>query len=139
MFLDLYWLSVMSLSCSVAAWVVMSVVSSRMLVSIFFIVVLFFLVLLLFPPSLLFCFAGVVFCFVWCGGGLWYKVTIKKWNMEVSGVCFGFGCFSVFFVGWFCCVVFGLDGLLFGPEETLFDPERFGCLYCCVLYCFVFS
>ena len=50
MFLDLYWLSVMSLSCSVAAWVVMSVVISRMLVSIFFIVVLFFLVLLLFLP-----------------------------------------------------------------------------------------
>lgn len=50
MFLDLYWLSVMSLSCSVVAWVVMSVVSSRMLVSIFFIVVLFFLVLLFFLP-----------------------------------------------------------------------------------------
>lgn len=51
MFLDLYWLSVMSLSCSVAAWVVMSVVSSRMLVSIFFIVVLFFLVLLFFSSA----------------------------------------------------------------------------------------
>lgn len=101
-----------------AAWVVMSVVSSRMLVSIFFIVVLFFLVLLLFLP-LFFCFVGVVFCFVWCGGVLWYKVTIKKWNMEVSGVCFGFGCFSVFFVGWFCCVVFGLDGLLFGPDGCM--------------------
>lgn len=58
---------------------------------------------------------GVVFCFVWCGGVLWYKVTIKKWNMEVSGVCFGFGCFSVFF----CRVVFGLDGLLFGPDGCM--------------------
>lgn len=104
MFLDLYWLSVMSLSCSVVAWVVMSVVSSRMLVSIFFIVVLFFLFCCCFFRF--FCFVGVVFCFVWCGGVLWYKVTIKKWNMEVSGVCFGFGCFFCFFlsggfVGWF--------------------------------------
>lgn len=45
-----------------AAWVVMSVVSSsRMLVSIFFIVVLFFLVLLLFLPLFLFC--GCCFLF----------------------------------------------------------------------------
>lgn len=122
MFLDLYWLSVMSLSCSVAAWVVMSVVSSRMLVSIFFIVVLFFLVLLLFFLPL-FCFVGVVFCFVWCGGVLWYKVTIKMWNMEVSGVCFGFQCFSV---GWclvwmVCCLVQMV--VCVDPEEMLFDPD----------------
>lgn len=114
MFLDLYWLSVMSLSCSVAAWVVMSVVSSRMLVSIFFIVVLFFLFCCCFFFRF-FVLWVLFFCFVWCGGVLWYKVTIKKWNMEVSGVCFGFGCFSVFF----CRVVFGLDGLLFGPDGCM--------------------
>ena len=127
MFLDLYWLSVMSLSCSVAAWVVMSVVSSRMLVSIFFIVVLFFLVLLLFLP-LFFCFMGVVF--VWRGGVLWYKVTIKKWNMEVFGVCFGFQCFSVFFVGWClvwmgCCLVQMV--VCADPEEIRFDPDGSVC------------
>lgn len=83
---------------------------------------------------------GVVFCFVWCGGVLWYKVTIKKWNMEVSGVCFGFGCFSVFLLGGFvvwclvwmvCCLVQMV--VCVDPEEMLFDPEGFCCLYCCVL------
>lgn len=144
MFLDLYWLSVMSLSCSVAAWVVMSVVSSRMVVSIFFIVVLFFLFCCCFFFRF-FCFVGVVFCFVWCGGVLWYKVTIKKWNMEVSGVCFGFGCFSVFlsggvWFGWFvvwsrwlyvliqkkCCLI---------QMVVCADPEGCGFLYCCILGC----
>lgn len=39
--------------------------------------------------------------------------------MEVSGVCFGFGCFSVFFVGWYLIqmVVFA------DPEEMLFDLD----------------
>ena len=64
--------------------------------------------------------------FVWRGGVLWYKVTIKKWNMEVSGVCFGFGCFSVFFVGWclvwmVCCLVQMV--VCVDPEEMLFDPD----------------
>lgn len=45
--------------------------------------------------------------------------------------------FWVFFC-FFCRVVLS-GGLLFGPKETLFDPERFGCLYCCVLDCSVFS
>lgn len=81
---------------------------------------------------------GVVFCFVWCGGVLWYKVTIKMWNMEVSGVCFGFQCFSV---GWclvwmVCCLVQMV--VCVDPEEMLFDPEGCGCLCCCVLACFVF-
>ena len=115
MFLDLYWLSVMSLSCSVAAWVVMSVVSSRMLVSIFFIVVLFFLVLLLFLP--LFCFVGVVFCLARRG----FVVQSYDKKVEYGSVwcLFWFSVFFCFFVGWFCCVVFGLDGLLFGPDGCM--------------------
>ena len=113
MFLDLYWLSVMSLSCSVAAWVVMSVVSSsRMLVSIFFIVVLFFLVLLLFFLPL-FCFVGVVFCLVRRG------FVVQSYDKKVEyGSVWCLFWFSVFFC-FFCRVVFGLDGLLFGPDGCM--------------------
>lgn len=113
MFLDLYWLSVMSLSCSVAAWVVMSVVSSRMLVSIFFIVVLFFLVLLLSFSSAFFCFVGVVFCLARRG------FVVQSYDKKVEyGSVWCLFWFSVFFC-FFCRVVFGLDGLLFGPDGCM--------------------
>ena len=59
--------------------------------------------------------------------------------MEVFGVCFGFQCFSVFFVGWclvwmVCCLVQMV--VCVDPEEMLFDPEVCGRLCCCVLGCF---
>lgn len=113
MFLDLYWLSVMSLSCSVAAWVVMSVVSSRMLVSIFFIVVLFFLVLLFFLPLFLFCGCCFLFCLVRRG------FVVQSYDKKVEyGSVWCLFWFWVFFC-FFCRVVFGLDGLLFGPDGCM--------------------
>lgn len=110
MFLDLYWLSVMSLSCSVAAWMVMSVVSSRMLVSIFFIVVLFFSCFVVVSSAFLFCGCCFLFCLVRRG------FVVQSYDKKVEyGSVWCLFWFSVFF----CRVVFGLDGLLFGPDGCM--------------------